>query len=125
MTKRKGGELKGDGHSNKKQKLVSMACMMVDEKKHICESGAKELWKFAKDPRGKKTSDENLQTLRGILQSHRFTNNARRYLDSLVNRNITGVSAYKNIDGQRYDRVCLDFANQVCQVINHRLFFPG
>jgi len=89
--------------------------MMVDEKKHICESGAKELWKFAKDPRGKKTSDENLQTLRGILQSHRFTNNARRYLDSLVNRNITGVSAYKNIDGQRYDRVCLDFANQVCQ----------
>jgi len=104
-----------DGHANKKQKLVSMACMIVDEKKHICQSGAKELWKLAKDVGKKKASEESLQALRGILLRHRFTNNARTYLDSLVNRNASGVSAYKIIEGQRYDRVCLDFANQVCR----------
>ena len=60
-------------------------------------------------------TDNEFKTLGMILDTMKFTDKARAFLEPLVHKQSSGTSAYKQIDGVRYDRSCLDLATHLAK----------
>merc|ERR1712080_494000 len=93
------------------QDLLDMAEKFKGSAGVISDAEAHKLWESACDGPG--VTQNEFKTLEHIMKEYKFTDKASKYLTKLVTKTPSGSSYYKQIDGVKYDRACLDLAEHL------------